>query len=346
MPPADPLLTVEGLSKRFAMRRDAVDVLRRRPAAQLVAVDGVSLALRPHEAVGIVGESGSGKSTLAKCLVRLIEPDAGTVAFAGRDVRAARGGELAALRRRMQMIYQDPYSSLNPRMTIEQAIAEPAVVHGLVERAGASAYVGELLDLVGLPRAVAARRPVQMSGGQRQRVAIARAMAVRPELLLADEAVSALDVSIQAQVLTLFERLRAEQGVAIAFIAHQLAVVAHVADRVVVMYLGRIVESGPTHEVFGRPGHPYTAALLASQPGRHRRRQRSAPALRGEIPSPLSVPSGCRFRTRCPMAQEICAEVDPAPADLGGEHAAWCHFAHDVRPPARPPAATGAGRGR
>jgi oligopeptide transport system ATP-binding protein len=330
MPAPEQLLQVEDVSKRFAVRREVVDAVRRRPAPQLVAVDGVSLELGADDAVGIVGESGSGKSTLAKCLVRLVEPDSGRITFRSQDVRAARGGDLAAIRRSMQLIYQDPYSSLNPLMTVEQAITEPAKVHGLANGRGASSRAAELLDLVGLSPSVAGQRPHQLSGGQRQRVAIARAMACRPELLLADEAVSALDVSVQAQILNVFDKLRSEQRLAIAFIAHQLAVVAHVADRILVMYLGRIVEEGPTSAVFGRPGHPYTAALLRSQPGRRRRPARREPALKGEIPSPLDVPSGCRFRTRCPLAREICAEVDPAPADLGGGHRSWCHFPDEV----------------
>ncbi|ADB53493.1 ABC transporter ATP-binding protein [Conexibacter woesei] len=325
--PATPVIEVEGLVKRFDARRDAVDVLKRR-RPRLTAVDGVSFELAAHETLGIVGESGSGKSTLGKCLVKLHEADAGAIRFGETDVRAATGRELAAVRRKMQMVYQDPYSSLNPLMTVAQAVGEPAKVHGLVpDGQRLDDYVGEVLEMVGLPAALGARRPGQLSGGQRQRVAIARAMAARPELLIADEPVSALDVSIQAQVLDLFERLRSEQGVAIVFIAHQLSVVAHVAERVMVMYLGRVVESGPAAKVFTAPGHPYTRALLESQPGRERRSARRQPALSGEIPSPLAIPSGCRFRTRCPLAQEICAEVDPAPADLGHGHSAWCHFA-------------------
>jgi oligopeptide/dipeptide ABC transporter ATP-binding protein len=330
MSSAEPLLEVEGLTKRFAARRDVIDAVRRRSAPRLVAVDGVSLRLAEHEAVGIVGESGSGKSTLAKCLVRLVEPDEGRIAFRSQDVRAAGGSELAAIRRSMQLIYQDPYSSLNPLMSVERAITEPAIVHGTIGDRRPADYAAELLELVGLPANVRDRRPYQLSGGQRQRVAIARAMACRPELLLADEAVSALDVSIQAQILNLFSALRAEHGVAMAFIAHQLAVVAHVADRILVMYLGRIVEAGPTAEVFNRPAHPYTVALLRSQPGRQRRAHRRRPALAGEIPSPMDIPSGCRFRTRCPMAQDICREVDPAAVDVGGGHRSWCHFAQGV----------------
>jgi oligopeptide transport system ATP-binding protein len=325
---AEPVLQVEALSKSFSVRRAAVDILTRRPAARLVAVDDVSFAVNAHQTVGIVGESGSGKSTLAKCVVRLIEPDRGTVRFGATDVRSLKGRRLADVRRAMQLIYQDPYSSLNPLMTVGEAVREPAVVHGLVP-AGQSprSYAAERLELVGLPGSAAERRPSELSGGQRQRVAIARAMATHPELLIADEPVSALDVSIQAQVLALFEQLRAEQGVAMVFISHQLAVVAQIAEVVMIMYLGRIVETGPTERVFNKPGHPYTAGLLKAQPGRHRQRE---PALRGEIPSPLYIPSGCRFRTRCPMAQDICKRVDPPVVNLGQGQAARCHFAADV----------------
>jgi oligopeptide transport system ATP-binding protein len=322
-----PLLRVRGLSKAFELRSS---LTRRDGGLRLVALDDVSLDVRTHEIVGVVGESGSGKSTLAKCLVRLVEPDAGTVQLRSQDVLSLRGRELAQARRQMQMIYQDPYSSLNPLMSVGAAIAEPARVHGIASPGQEADSVQAALDLVGLAPGLAQRRPRELSGGQRQRVAIARAMAVRPELLLADEAVSALDVSIQAQILNLFASLRDEHGVAILFIAHNLSVVAQVADQVNVMYLGAIMESGPTAAVFSAPGHPYTAALLSAQPGRHRRRQAARPVLRGEIPSPLNVPSGCRFRTRCPLAQDICAEVDPPPVELGNGRLARCHFAHDV----------------
>ena len=326
---AEAILRVERLSKTFEARRDLRDIVHRRRRV-LVAIDGVSFELRARQALGVVGESGSGKSTLAKCLVRLEEPDSGTVTLDGRDVRAARGAELASVRRSMQLIYQDPYSSLNPLMTVGQAISEPAVVHGIVP-AGRTVddWTSESLDLVGLPASISRRRPSQLSGGQRQRVAIARAMAVRPDLLIADEPVSALDVSIQAQILNLFARLRADQGLAMIFISHQLGVVAHMADVIMVMYLGRIVESGPAQTVFRHPAHPYTVGLLESQPGFHRRSQRRA-ALKGEIPSPLNIPSGCRFRTRCPMAQAICATVDPPQVELGTGHFSWCHFPSDV----------------
>jgi oligopeptide/dipeptide ABC transporter ATP-binding protein len=324
------LLSVRELSKAFELRRSLASASRREEPRRLVALDRVSLDVRTHEIVGVVGESGSGKSTLAKCLVRLVEPDAGVVEFRSRDVLSLHGRELAQARRQMQMIYQDPYSSLNPLMSVGAAIAEPARFHGLVGRDGEAEHVKRALDVVGLNATLAQRRPRELSGGQRQRVAIARAMAVQPELLLADEAVSALDVSIQAQILNLFASLRDEHGVAIVFIAHNLSVVAHIADQVNVMYLGAIMESGPTAEVFAAPGHPYTAALLSAQPGRHRRRQAAKPVLRGEIPSALNIPSGCRFRTRCPLAQEVCSELAPPDVDLGNGRVARCHFAHEV----------------
>jgi oligopeptide transport system ATP-binding protein len=327
---AEPILSVDQLTKRFVAARGVADTVRRNPAPVVTAVDGVSLDVAPQQIVGVVGESGSGKSTLAKCLVRLLEPEAGTMTFRGDDIRAMRGKSLSQFRRAVQLIYQDPYSSLNPLMSVGDAIAEPAWVHGLIEKKDRVEWASSMLDLVGLSQASADRRPRALSGGQRQRVAIARSMAVQPEVLVADEAVSALDVSVQAQILNLFLRLREEQGVAIIFIAHQLSVVAHVADTVQVMYLGAIVEAGPVGQVFAAPGHPYTRALLSAQPGKHRRDQRRTPALTGEIPSPTAIPSGCRFRTRCPMAQDICREVAPPPVDLGDGRKAWCHFAGDV----------------
>ena len=330
MSQSEPILSVRNLSKTFVGRRDVTEKLRREKP-RLVAVDDISFDLRAHQAIGVVGESGSGKSTLAKCLVRLIEPDAGSITYRSTDVLAAGPRELSQIRRSMQLIYQDPYSSLNPLMSVEKAVAEPAQVHRLVpEGRSAGQFAAEMLELVGLAPSIGSRRPSQLSGGQRQRIAIARAMAIRPEVLIADEPVSALDVSIQAQVLNLFEKLRAEQGVAIIMIAHQLGVVAQLADTLLVMYLGRIVESGPAQRIFSAPAHPYTAALLKSQPGRHRRSRRRGPALEGEIPSPLDIPTACRFRTRCPMAQDVCAEIDPPPVDLGDGRQSWCHFASEL----------------
>jgi oligopeptide/dipeptide ABC transporter ATP-binding protein len=324
------ILDVGALTKWFDARRGIADTLLRRPTPRITAVDGVSFSMAPHQVVGVVGESGSGKSTLAKCLVRLIEPDGGTVRFRDQDVLSLRGKELKRVRRSMQMIFQDPYSTLNPMMSIRDAISEPAKVHGLIGSSERDAYAHRLLDMVGLSAAHGERRPRELSGGQRQRVAIARAMAVEPELLIADEAVSALDVSIQAQILNLFAQLREEKGVAILFVAHQLSVVAHIADLVMVMYLGALVEAGPVEEIFSRAGHPYTMALIAAQPGKHTRRGNRTPALAGEMPSPSAIPSGCRFRTRCPFAQDICAEVDPPPRELGPAHWSKCHFAGEL----------------
>jgi oligopeptide transport system ATP-binding protein len=292
----------------------------------------VTQAARQGATLGIVGESGSGKSTLAKAIVQLVPLAAGSVRFDRCEAHTMRGRDLKEVRRRVQLIYQDPYCSLNPRLSIEQAISEPAVVHGFCSARGAHGRALEVLAQVGLPAAVATRRPVALSGGQRQRVAIARALAARPDILVADEAASALDVSVQAQILNLFTDLQHELGLSMLFISHALSVVTQIADRVAVMYLGRIVEVGPATEIFQRPAHPYTAALLRAQPGRHRREAAGRAALSGEIPSALNIPQGCRFRSRCPMAQQICAEVDPAPVALSGMHISYCHFARDGRP--------------
>jgi len=313
---AEPLLDISDLHVAFAVHRK-----------RLVALDGVSLQLQPHETVGVVGESGSGKSTLAKAVARLVKAERGTIRFAGEDLLGLKGRSLAQARRQVQLVYQDPYASLNPNLPIGKAIAEPALVHGLVKRSDAYEFAETLLAKVGLSAALATRRPRRLSGGQRQRVAIARALATQPTVLMADEAVSALDVSVQAQMLNLFRDIQTELGLSMLFISHQLGVVRHVADRVAVLYLGRIVETGPTAAVFERPAHPYTAGLLRAQPRRHARAQDSAPVLAGEIPSPLAIPGGCRFRTRCPLAAPICAEIDPPRIDLGDGRSAWCHFA-------------------
>ena len=320
------LLSVRNVFKSFPARRSIGAVLRRQPGKRIVALDGVSLDLAPREIMGLVGESGSGKTTLARCLVRLVEPDEGEATFDGQDIFGATPTELRAIRRRMQLIYQDPYSSLNPQLRVGEAIAEPARVHGLVHgREAEAALVAELLEAVGLSRTEARRRPRELSGGQRQRVAIARALAVQPELLIADEAVSALDVSVQAQILNLFSTLSRDRELAMVFISHQLAVIAQLAQRVAIMYLGRIVEIGTTAEVFDSPKHPYTALLLAAHPTVDARRHGRSPAFQGEIPSPDAIPKGCRFRSRCPLAVAICAEVDPPPVDLGNGHLSWCH---------------------
>jgi len=337
--PSAPIVVATDLRKGFAGRRTAADLARFRSAPQLTALDGVSVTLSPGRILGVVGESGSGKTTLARCLVGLVRPDSGSVLFDGQDVLAARGRDLMAIRRSMQLIYQDPYSSLDPRVRIRDTIAEGALVHGLVDGAGIDALVRRLLDLVGLPGTVADRRPRDLSGGQRQRVAIARALALQPRVLIADEAVSALDVSIQAQILNLLDQLRHELGLAVLFVAHQLGVIAHLADSVAVMYLGSIVESGPVTDVFLAPRHPYTAALLAANPGL-RPRDGRAPALVGEIPSPFAIPSGCRFSSRCRFVQERCRAAEPELVELGPNHHARCHVLpplDGVRRQASPP---------
>jgi len=319
----DSILVVEDLVKTFPVPRTAREAFQRRPRRALVAVDGVSLAVRRGEVLGIVGESGCGKTTLAHCVVRLLDPDSGSVRLEGTELLDLDRADLRKARRRVQMIFQDPYTSLNPRQTVADTMAEAALVHGTTTRANADAFVVETLALVGIGAATARRRPRELSGGQRQRVAIARALAVRPDVLIADEAVSALDVSIQAQVLNLLRSLTDELGLATIFIGHQLAVIAHVSDRVAIMYLGQIVEHGPTRLVFEHPQHPYTKGLLLAhpEPGAERRAREAAVA--GDIPSPLELPGGCRFRTRCRFAEEQC-KLEPPLVDFGEGHAARC----------------------
>jgi oligopeptide/dipeptide ABC transporter ATP-binding protein len=319
------LLTVEDLQKGFAVRQPLVDRLRRRPRERVVAVDGVSLEVRRGDTLGIVGESGSGKTTLARLLLRLLRADAGSIRYRGTDVTSADAAELRRIRRQMQMVFQDPYSSLNPRLKIGRAIAEPAVVHGVVSKDQAHEHVARMLSLVGLPETAAARYPRQLSGGQRQRVAIARALSVQPEFLIADEPVSALDASIQAQILNLFDDLLQSLNLTTIFIAHQLSVVAHISNRVAIMYLGRIVETGATASVFTSPQHPYTAGLLAAAPRPDPSTRHRKPAVRGDIPSPLRIPSGCRFRTRCSFAIERCALEDPALKPVADDRLVACH---------------------
>ena len=319
------LLTVEDLQKGFPVRQPLVDRLRRRPRERVVAVDGVSLEVRRGDTLGIVGESGSGKTTLARLLLRLLRADAGSIRYREAEVTSADGAELRRIRRQMQMVFQDPYSSLNPRLRIGAAIAEPAVVHGVVSKDGAHKHVAEMLSLVGLPATAAERYPRQLSGGQRQRVAIARALSVRPEFLIADEPVSALDASIQAQILNLFDDLLQTLNLTTIFIAHQLSVVGHISNRVAIMYLGRIVETGPTARVFASPQHPYTAGLLAAAPRPDPSTRHRKPAVRGDIPSPLRIPSGCRFRTRCAFAIERCALEDPALLPVETDRLVACH---------------------
>ncbi len=293
------------------------------------AVDGVDLAILRGETLAIVGESGCGKSTLARLLVRLIEPTGGSVHYAGRDIGSLDPAELRALRREMQFIFQDPFSSLNPRMTVGALIEEPLRTHGIGTRSERRAKVADLLRRVGLRPDHADRYPHEFSGGQRQRIGIARALATEPTILIGDEPVSALDVSIQAQVVNILADLRAEFGLTLIVIAHDLAVIRHMADRVAVMYLGEIVETAPTDALFETPRHPYTEALLGAIPIPATGARKAHVGVEGDPPNPIAPPSGCRFHTRCPYAQAICRTERPALRDLGGRAAA-CHFADDL----------------
>ena len=318
------LLAVENLHKHYPV---GGRVLSR-------AVDGVQFSLERGETLALVGESGCGKSTTARLATRLIEPTAGTVRFDGRDVTRLNGTPLRALRRHMQMVFQDPFASLNPRMTVGDAIAEPMMLHGVGTRATRRDRVRDLLGTVGLAPAHADRFPHEFSGGQRQRIGIARALAVEPALIVCDEPVSALDVSVQAQVVNLLDDLQKRLGVAYLFIAHDLAVVKHVAHRVAVMYLGRIVETGPKDAVFSRPRHPYTRALMAAIPRPDPHRPRPETVASGDVPSPLAIPSGCRFHTRCPFVIDRCRTEDPAlaPDPAEARHAAACHRSDELPP--------------
>jgi oligopeptide transport system ATP-binding protein len=335
---AGPLLAATGLSVSFALGSALVARLRHE-AYLLHAVDGVDFQIERGEALALVGESGSGKSTLARALAGLQKPNSGQISMDGKVLPDRRS---RADHRKIQMVFQDPYSSLNPRMTVGGMLHELLRVHHIVPGNEVESYTRELLGLVGLGEEAVNAYPRQFSGGQRQRVAIARALALRPELLIADEPVSALDVSVQATILNLLQDLRAELGLTLLLISHNLAVVRHLCDRVAVMYLGRIIEVAPTETLFARPRHPYTAGLLAAIPRLTFSEAGDAPAVRGDPPSPLRIPSGCRFRTRCPIAQEICALEDPALTTSAGDpaHSAACHFAFAAQVPApRTPAA-------
>jgi oligopeptide/dipeptide ABC transporter ATP-binding protein len=331
---AEALLELRGLHVHYELRGGIGRRLRGREPEILRAVDGVDLTISRGETLGLVGESGCGKSTLGRAIVGLCNPTAGTVSYLGETLTAKRE---RSRRRRIQMVFQDPYSSLNPRMTVRQTLSELLLAHKLVPKASVEVRCRELLDLVGLGSRALDAHPRQFSGGQRQRVAIARALALEPELLIADEPVSALDVSVQATVLNLLEELREKLGLTMLLIAHNMAVVRHVADRVGVMYLGRIVEEAGTDELFTNPRHPYTQGLLRAVPRLVPGRVSEGAGVVGDPPSPVDLPTGCRFHPRCPIAQEpLCSTEDPALVGASA-HVAACHFAWTERPPAHVP---------
>lgn len=324
------LLSVHDLVKSFPITGG----LFSREVASVKAVSGVSFDIRRGETLGLVGESGCGKSTLGRALLRLIEPTSGQVFFKGQDITKISQSEMRKLRRQMQIIFQDPYASLNPRMTVESILGEPLDIHGLVHsKDERRSRIIKLLDLVGLRRESVARYPHEFSGGQRQRISIARALAVEPEFIVCDEPVSALDVSIQAQIINLMQDLQKELGLTYLFIAHDLKVVEHISTRVAVMYLGRIVEMADAEELYQHPKHPYTKALLSAIPMPDPSRRKERIILRGDVPSPISPPNGCHFNPRCPMAQDICRVEYPQLRELGApgsSHRSACHFAEKV----------------
>ncbi len=346
---AEPLLRVRGLAKHYPIK---LGVVRQKTVGHVRAVDGVDFVLQRGETVGLVGESGCGKSTVTRVLLALEKPTQGQVFYEGRDVFAMGKRELRELRRKMQIIFQDPYTSLNPRMTVGDIVGEPWEIHPeVLPKGDRSRAVKDLLARVGLNPDFTNRYPHQFSGGQRQRLGIARALALHPDIIVCDEPVSALDVSVQAQVINLLEDLQEEFGLSYLFIAHDLSVVRHLSDHVNVMYLGRIIESGTNMQIYEQPAHPYTQALLSAVPQHDpaARGSKRRIVLQGDLPSPADPPSGCHFRTRCWKAQDVCALDYPALVDRGQGHPSSCHFAeildvvvsHDERPPMALPAPPG-----
>ena len=318
----EPVIDVQGLQKHFPVRRG----LLRRVVGQVYAVDGVSFAIAPGETLGLVGESGCGTSTVARTVMRLIEPTGGSIHLGGTDITTLSKTEMRPFRRQMQMIFQDPFSSLNPRMTAGAIVREPLEVHGVAQGAAAEARAAELFEQVGLRAAQMGNFPHQFSGGQRQRVSIARALALNPGLIVGDEPVSALDVSIQAQVINLLMDLQQAKGLSYLFIAHDLAVVEHIAHRVAVMYLGKVVEIADKRSLYKTPLHPYTQALLSAVPVPNPRLKREKMLLQGDVPSPMNPPPGCAFHTRCPMVMPRCRTDVPVLADQSPGHAVSCHL--------------------
>lgn len=320
--PTKELLTVDNLKTYFPIRAGVFQ----RVVAQVKAVDGISFGVREGETFGLVGESGCGKTTVSRTILRLQKATDGTVFFDGEDVFAKRGAELKALRRNMQIVFQDPYASLDPRMPVGEIIAEGLQIQGMRSNQERHQIVQEMLDKVGLNPYHAHRYPHEFSGGQRQRIGIARALALRPKFIVCDEPVSALDVSIQSQILNLLRGLQKEFGFTYLFVAHDLSVVEHISDRVGVMYLGKMMEMAERKDIFTNPLHPYTQALLSAIPVANPRRKRDRIVLKGEVPSPVNPPSGCRFHTRCPIAQEICSQIEPAFEEKRSNHWVACHL--------------------
>jgi len=321
-----PLLQVRGVSRHFDLR-NGLERLYKPAARSLVrAVDNVSFDVWRAETFGIIGESGCGKSTLGRTVLRLQDPDAGSIVFDGTDITRLGRRALLPFRRRMQIVFQDPYASLNPRRTVEDIVGQPLGVHGVGRAAGRRAAVTAMLERVGLPGESLQRYPHQFSGGQRQRIAIARALVLQPELVVCDEAISALDVSVQAQVLQLLRQLQRDLGLTYLFISHNLAVVGHVCDRVAVMYLGQTVELGPTRLLLAEPKHPYTQALLSAVPQMRRADRRPRTLLAGDLPSATRPPPGCKFHTRCPRAMDVCRTTQPALVTLGDGRQIACHL--------------------
>ena len=317
------LIEIRNLTKYFPVRGG----LLQRVQGWVKAVDGVSLTIRAGETLGLVGESGCGKTTVGRCLLRLVEPTSGEILFEGRDLLALPGEEMKALRREMQIVFQDPFSSLDPRAKIADSIGEALYVHGVRDSTDRRRKVREAMRLVGLSEDHMRRYPHEFSGGQRQRIGIARALILRPKFVVCDEPVSALDVSIQAQVLNLLRQLQRELGLTLLFIAHNMSVVEHISDRVAVMYLGKIVEIAKRRTLYDMPLHPYTRALLTAIPVPVPGRKRQRTILQGDVPSPLRPPSGCRFHPRCPIAKENCSAEEPALREMDSDHSAACHYA-------------------
>ena len=317
------LLTVQGLKKYFPVKKGFLS----RQAGVVKAVDDISFSIAENEVLGLVGESGCGKTTAGRCVLRLIEPTAGAVRFKDQDILPLKGASLKAMRRQMQIIFQDPLSSLNPRMTVGAIVAEPFIIHKVSKGADLSDQVVQLLDRVGLPKSAVNRYPHEFSGGQRQRIGIARAIALRPALIIADEPVSALDVSVQAQIINLLDDLKRDFGLSYLFIAHNLSVVKHISNRIAVMYLGRIVESGPSDQVCDAPLHPYTKALIAAVPEPRVAKTKKAIVLQGDVPSPMNPPSGCAFHPRCSLTKPDCREKRPELVDKREGRAVACPYA-------------------